>query len=622
MVAEAVKELPMKRIGVHVVRENVTNTRLPLFTDNGYQILVERVRKGKKYRAIISKNFEPFCDIRFSNPQELADGIARCDQGLAPYAKNLADTVFQYINSWSTLALRNDIRKIYSLVQQHTNQIMGFRIVNSYPFYVFLYGDTDTSRVSYSGETVIELIHSRLGETIKELKSISFFSHLKPFISIANKSGETDNVKKLNLVDYLWSCLNQTEPENLLTFNHLFDMYRALFGDGVGDLLELVVTAGISLRFVDREKGLTSNRPIWLLTVAPPSSLKSTTINMISKAEPYVYIGKDLTPASLLPADPQQEPVIVKMHNRVTLFSTLSQLAEKDEKAAREVMSKLESIYDGWYGRDTAKGSRESIVDTVIIGALTPDIYERTFLGPMISYGSRFLIYRYSIPDDVGLTISKMLTYPQMTRLLDLLRDLASALFIEAMGSVTSSILYNTVIPPSLERDIDVLSMLLAKLRVSFHQVRYQAEDESGRLKWVTEYEITQTDIPIRSRIQLTNLVKANAVIRCVPRFLGYPVVDEHAVRLAAKVAIGSSSKYMADILIYVAKEHNISNLNQSVAAKALKISKSTLNRYVNVLYQIGILIDTTPIMLDEEYREVLEKYLLNQGGSSADQQR
>jgi hypothetical protein len=312
-----------------------------------------------------------------------------------------------------------------------------------------------------------------------------------------------------------------------------------------------------------------------------------------------------------LPADPQQEPVITKIHNKVTLFSTLSQLAEKDEKAAREVMSKLESIYDGWYGRDTAKGSRESIVDTVIIGALTPDIYERTFLGPMISYGSRFLIYRYSIPDDIGLTISKMLTYLQMSRFLDLLRDLASILFIEAMEGVTSSILYNTVIPPSLEHDIDMLSKLLAKLRVSFHQVRYQAEDESGRLKWVTEYEITQTDIPIRSRIQLTNLVKANAVIRSVPRFLGYPVVNEHAVRLAAKVAIGSSSKYIADILVYVAKERDIANLNQNIVAKALKISKSTLYRYVNVLYQIGILIDTAPIMLDEEYRGVLEKYLL-----------
>jgi len=619
--AEAVKELPMKRIGVHVVRENVTKTMLPLFTDNGYQILVEKARKGKKYRAIISKDFEPFCDVRFSNPQELADGIARCDQSLAPYAKNLADAVFQYINSWSILALRNDIKRIYSLVQRDTNQIMSLRIFNSYPFSVSLYGGADSSRAAYSGETIIELIHSGLRETIKELKSIQFFSHLKPFNSIANKSGETNSIKELSLADYLWTCLVQTEPDNRLTFNHLFSMYRALFGDDVGDLLELVITTGISLRFVDRGKGLTSNRPIWLLTVAPPSSLKSTTINMISKAEPYVYIGKDLTPASLLPADPQQEPVIVKMHNRVTLFSTLSQLAEKDEKVAREVMAKLESIYDGWYGRDTAKGSRESIVDTVIIGALTPDIYERTFLGPMISYGSRFLIYRYSIPDDVGLTISKMLTYPQMTRLLDLLRDLASALFVEAMGSVTSSILYNTVIPPSLEQDIDVLAMMLAKLRVSFHQVKYQAEDESGKLKWVTEYEITQTDIPIRSRIQLTNLVKANAVIRSVPRFLGYPVVDEHAVRLAAKVAIGSSSKYMADILIYVAKEHDFSNLNQTTVAKALKISRSTLNRYVNVLYQVGILIDTSPIMLDEEYRKVLEKYLLNKGDSSAGQQ-
>jgi len=621
-VAEAVKELPMKRIGVHVVKESVSNNRLPLFTDNNYQILVERLRKGRKYRAIISKNFEPFCDVRFSNPQELAESMKKCDQDLSQYAENLADTVFQYINSWSSLALRNDIRRIYGSVQRDTNQIMGRQMANSYPFSVFLYGNTGTSRGSYSGETVIKLIHSGLGETIKELKSISFFSHLKPFNSIANKSGETDSVKELNLVDYLWSCLNQTEPEESLTFNHLFDMYRALFGDDVGDLLELVVTAGISLRFVDRENGLSSNRPIWLLTVAPPSSLKSTTVNMISKAGPYVYIGKDLTPASLLPADPQQEPVITKMHNKVTLFSTLSQLAEKDEKAAREVMSKLESIYDGWYGRDTAKGSRESIVDTVIVGALTPDIYERTFLGPMISYGSRFLIYRYSIPDDIGLTISKMLTYLQMSRFLDLLRDLASVLFIEAMGGVTSSILYNTIIPPSLEHDIDVLSKLLAKLRVSFHQVKYQAEDESGRLKWVTEYEITQTDIPIRSRIQLTNLVKANAVIRSVPRLLGYPVVDEHAVRLATKVAIGSSSKYIADILIYVAKERDISNLSQSIVAKTLKISKSTLYRYVNVLYQIGILVDTTPIMLDEEYREVLEKYLLNQGGSSAGQQR
>jgi DNA-binding transcriptional ArsR family regulator len=323
-----------------------------------------------------------------------------------------------------------------------------------------------------------------------------------------------------------------------------------------------------------------------------------------------------VTKASFLPADPAQEPLISKMHNKVTLIPTLSIIAEKKPDEAKEILAILERIYDGEYRRGTAKGARGEIVDTVIIGALTTEVFENTFLRKMLAYGSRYLIYRYTISSSIALAIADMLSAPEFSRLLQSFRSLASFLFTYAMDNVNATKLNSVVLTEEQRRDLEVLAELLAKLRFVFHRrIEYEEEEVDGK-KSKVQYEvleITQTDVPIRSYIQLLNVVRANSIIRKVPRFLGYPQVDDHAMTLAAKLALTSSHRIAHDIIVYLMKNHDtVATVND--VAKYVNTSRSTVYRYLDILQAVGVVTDTANPRLEEKYYKVLSKYLLKEG--------
>lgn len=84
--------------------------------------------------------------------------------------------------------------------------------------------------------------------------------------------------------------------------------------------------------------------------------------------------------------------------------------------------------------------------------------------------------------------------------------------------------------------------------------------------------------------MQLSLFVKANTLIRQVPRIIGLPTIDDHAMRLAAKLALGSSSKTLGDIVVKLVEEPDIT---QRELARKLKLSPSTINRLVKVLYHV-----------------------------------
>ena len=587
----------IRRVGVYAVRERVTYKYLPLFTDNGYKILLERKGRGaRKVRASIISLTNNICHIEFANEEELIDGINRCnDNRLTPFAESLANAVMSYVRNWDEMALMNRIVRLYSLTPKLFNSL-------TVPTQ-----QSESLRELNGAIEAWEPIKNRLLDdvmgTVKELRMI-----------VGSSMSLGTNKELKDFADYLTECISKLQmfvelissSNTLPKLDIILEVFRVMFSEEIADLLELIIACGLTLRYVDRSRGIINNRPVWLLIVSEPSSLKTTTMNMISKS-PYVLIINDVTPAAFLPADPNQRGLVEDMHNRVTLIPSLSPIAEKKETDAREILSILESIYDGYYPRATAMGRREAIVDTVVIGALTTEIFETKFQEPLIAYGSRFLIYRYAIPSTRWRFISKLLQYPWISSLMSSLRTLISSIFTYLMESVTTDLLNAVVIPPSYERDLDVLAELMARLRVCFHRRIFYDPSSGSR---IDEIEITQYDIPIRARMQLLNIARASAVVRSAPRFLGYPMVDLRAMQLCAKLAIAGSSKYLRDILLESVKHAGAANLTPDTLALTLKISKQTVYRYTEVLYRVGILIDTSPILVDPKYLCVIDRYL------------
>jgi hypothetical protein len=76
-------------------------------------------------------------------------------------------------------------------------------------------------------------------------------------------------------------------PLEGIDFEFLFQLMKAALGGVLAEVFELVVSCGLTLRFVDRERGLIGNRPTWLLIVAPPSSFKTTILSLLKDSPTY-----------------------------------------------------------------------------------------------------------------------------------------------------------------------------------------------------------------------------------------------------------------------------------------------------------------------------------------------
>jgi len=585
-------EKNVKKLELKPVLNRITKTRMPFILGDRYRIVVFRSSRKKGIYSSAVEYDGKICHIEeFMDVDGLADGFRGCeDHILAVNADAIANAIFEHIKNWSSMVAIKELGSVFTEDGKKTS-MYGRKLHNI--------DDVDEDKF-------IDMWINNVSSVVKSLREIyrdrEYSSDPKKALS-----------KKLKEFEDILSGVSRDN----IDLDFLLVLIKTLFGETLTEVFELIVTCGLTLRFVDRDRGLVGNRPDWLLLISPPSTLKTTMMDMI-KDSPYVFYIDDVTAASFLPADPMQEPLILNMHGKVTLFPSLSIIAQKSDDEAKNILAILERIYDGEYRRGTAKSTRGLPVDTVVIGALTPDVFEHAFLQKMISYGSRYLFYRYSIPDYLALSLGHLFDVSHGAMLINHIRALSNHLFTYAMNNVNINMLQNVVIPPEYEKDLDVLSVMMARLRVVFYRrVEYvEDEDQSGRIRYrrVESMEITQRDAPLRSYRQLSNFVRSNVFVRKSPRFLGYPQIDRHAMKLASKLAISSSYRYFSDIILYLLRKHDVASISSADIANMLKVSRTTAYRYIDVLFHLGILNDTATPRLDETYFKTLSKYLLSDG--------
>ena len=589
---------------VNPILPSLTKSEMLIDIGRRYKVFIVKLsRKKNVYRGLIDIGNKHYHLGRFGNEEELANLLRGCpDTAIVSNSDTLAHAIYGYIARWEELLVEKEYSSTFNALSFPIGSVWGKASAEHC---------TGTFPIGASGtNSTVEWFNS-------------FYMLVKELRERFNNCSEGSEFRReaCQKVSKLWELVSSIQS-NSVRFDDILTIVSTILYEEVAELLEIVATAGLTLRFVDRERGIIGNRPVWLLIISRPSSMKTVVLDMF-KGSPYVFYATDVTKASFLPADPEQEPLISKMHNKVTIFPTLSNIATKNDEEAKEILAVLESIYDGEYRRSTAKGTRGLPIDTVIIGAITPEIFELEMLPKMISYGSRFVTHRYDISQEQALTITYLLGDAVGTHLPKALTNIVSTLFSYAFDSTSFDKLMNVALTPSQESDLDVLADLMSRLRVVVHRrIDWitETDESTGRekIKRVEVSELSQFDAPIRAKLQLLNFIRANAMIRNVPMIVGVPQVDAHAMRIASKLAVSSSYRCIYQIIMFLLRQHNRSLLTLSDIAEALRLSLTTVSRFVDALYIAGVVTDPVTPKLDEKYYKVLSKYLLNGSGGKS----
>lgn len=164
-----------------------------------------------------------------------------------------------------------------------------------------------------------------------------------------------------------------------------------------------------------------SQRPIWLMLVAPSSSGKTTALNAFNglklknpvsgeMIEPTHNIS-DLTEnsfASGMNRGDKQTSLLHKMpYGGVMVFKDFTSMISKNEQSRMTIMGQLREIYDGAYTKRTGNG--EDVLWNGKIGAIagvTEAIFQH--MESMSAMGDRFVLYQVKQPDRVQVTKYKI----------------------------------------------------------------------------------------------------------------------------------------------------------------------------------------------------------------------
>ncbi|MEM4684478.1 MAG: hypothetical protein QXW45_06900 [Thermosphaera sp.] len=408
------------------------------------------------------------------------------------------------------------------------------------------------------------------------------------------------------------TTITDVEALKKVEFEKVLSVISSILSPKISELLEIVMTTALTLKQVDREKGVIDNRPVWLTIVADPSTYKTSTLKFLSESK-RVFFAQNFTPASLLPANQDVEPLIAYMHNKVFIIPTLSEeLADKD--MTKKVFSALESVYDGEYAKSTGlSGLRKEIVDTVIIAAVTPAVWEWV-LPYIVNIGSRWLVYRYLLNDDEALVIQKSL---EQLKEMTVLRKYVSQYLDYLLDNTTYLHLKNVVISNEYEKELEILARLVSRLRAVWKIETYWETDEIGRKTPHKEVEILQVEAPSRAYQQLKNFVRANTFLRKsgVEKIVGIPIVDEHAMMLARKIAISSTTNKLKDIVLCIAeKQLKAEMVMYSDLTRATGLSRGSVENLIKILRHPRIdILEQDDFIIKEPFFSVIKKLFTGQ---------
>ena len=400
-----------------------------------------------------------------------------------------------------------------------------------------------------------------------------------------------------------------TSIENM-KFEELYNIIKSVYLDKVAELVEVIISCAITLKYVDRSRGIFKNRPNWLVLLSDPSTYKTTALELL-KYSKSVFIANKFTAAAFLSANPDVTPLIDNIHNKLFIVPTFTEEAS-DVENAKKIFATLESVYDGFYGKATGmSGFMAREVDTVVLAAITPAVWVQVF--PYIqNIGSRWLVYRYELSDEEGIEIQKNINSNK--EVINQLPTIMSKFFDFLIDNITLDDLENVKPTESQDKELQLMAMLMARLRAAFRTYRLETKSEDEGSKTIVDVEVVQREAPGRAYQQLLNFVRANSLLRKseLKRVVGIPIVLDRSMNLAFKLTISSSDPRLASVFTYIAKNSGVIISIRDIA-KATGLGKSTVDRLLQVLQhpKVDLIYEENGYYkVNEPFNSLISKYL------------
>lgn len=198
-----------------------------------------------------------------------------------------------------------------------------------------------------------------------------------------------------------------------------------------------------------------SQRPIWLMLVAPSSSGKTQALNAFNGLKlknpvsgemmELTHNISDLTEnsfASGMNRGDKQTSLLHKMpYGGVMVFKDFTSMISKNEQSRMTIMGQLREIYDGAYTKRTGNG--EDVLWNGKIGAIagvTESIFQH--MESMSAMGDRFVLYQVKQPDRVEVTeyvLNKMNEGISPHSMMPIIKEMTEQYLQRAFNAMSSS---------------------------------------------------------------------------------------------------------------------------------------------------------------------------------------
>ena len=367
----------------------------------------------------------------------------------------------------------------------------------------------------------------------------------------------------------------------LRDFNSVIEVYRKWFHIEDEDYLKVIHSVLIS--------HLIDAKPLWLLTVAPPSGTKTSILQDLTVLKKYnVQLVSELTEHTFVSGDKHYSGLLSSMKDGVIIFKDFTTILQKSADSRNEILQQMREIWDGAYKKFFGTGKKVEWEGKITILAGCTEAYE-TYRQIDQTLGERFLLYRPPVEERQALARRSV---SQITKDKQMHKEIQDA--IEKFHNSVDSSIYEIIsVPDHLVKEVVITADTVTLLRSG---VKRDHRKE-------VEY-IPQPEIPGRLTQQMIIMLLSLAILHGRLE----PNLDD--LNIVKKVALMTVPYKKYKIVKYFLENSNYSKTTKEISSD-LRIPYSTTYYLLEDMWCLNILAretmdQNTRWWLDPKFFELL----------------
>lgn len=265
-----------------------------------------------------------------------------------------------------------------------------------------------------------------------------------------------------------------------------------------------------------------SDRPVWLLLLAPSSGSKTALLQLLDKVGSWIIPVDTLTTNTFASGMKGVEEVSLlnRAQGGVIVFKDFTTLTAMNEEGLREIMGQFRAIYDGSFNKKTGSGKNVDWAGKVGMVAGGTIAVQRK-LRQYSEQGERFINYIIKQPDREEMTNRAIDNQKNIKEKEGYLKDLVAEFINDCLVKVaTTEVIITTDFQRDMVKVANFCTLARSPVIVNF---------KTRKVEWVPEPEM-----PARMATMLTNLGATLGLMNT------NGLISEHNMRAVYKTAFDS----------------------------------------------------------------------------------